>query len=566
MTAAPIVPEHDRVAASLLGRMPRLIASAQDLEEGLRRSAELVAEATRADIAAIRLGTVGRPAIVHRRHAVDDLPIDRYPTRLTVPLVLRGRRLGVLTVARRRRRPFSAAATVAAEAFAGPIALAVDNARLFSALQDRLAELTRLGEASEAVAALGDLDGVAAQIARRAADLVEAERAAVLMLDPLGEALVALPTAYGVPASHLWRLRFRLTDGGPNVAVFETGRIYITNEAATDHRDPCRSASALEERSVLAVPLRSVGAHGVLRVSNKRHGLFTRQDARLLAVFAAQAAVAIGNATLYQQAVREREQMVELERLKSQFLSLVSHELRTPLSSIKASAEVLLSTAPEGAPEAQIRLLQNIDRSSDRLGALITDLLDLTRLEGGRLELHREIVDVRDVAEEALATVRPLADARRQVVTVSRDGDACLVHGDRRRLEQIALNLLTNAVKYGRVGGRIWLLVRRAAGQTIRLEVRDDGPGIRESEQRNVFERFYRPDTEETRRASGTGLGLPIARALTELHGGKIELRSEAGRGSTFVVTLPAAGAAEADGTTEPATRGPETERFEAPA
>jgi signal transduction histidine kinase len=430
---------------------------------------------------------------------------------------------------------------VLVEAFAGPIALAVDNARLFGALQDRLAELARLGEASEAVAALGDLAAVGAQVARRAAELVEAERAAVLMLDPRGESLVALPTAYGVPDSHLWRLRFRVSDGGPNVSVFQTGRPYITNDATGDRHDPCRSARALEERSVLAVPLRSVGTLGVLRVSNKRHGLFTRQDARLLAVFAAQAAVAIGNATLYQQAVYEREQLKELERLKSQFLSLVSHELRTPLSSIKASAEVLLSTAPEDAPEAQIRLLRNIDRSSDRLGSLITDLLDLTRLEGGRLELHRERIDLRTVAEEALATVRPLADGRRQTIAVSFDDAPCEVDGDRRRLEQVALNLLTNAVKYGRIGGRIWLLVHHTPDRSVRLEVRDDGPGIRESDQRMVFERFYRLDTEETRRAPGTGLGLPIARALTELHGGRIELRSEAGRGSTFVVTLPAA-------------------------
>jgi signal transduction histidine kinase len=541
MSGAPIAVERDRAAARLLGRMPRLIASAQDLEEGLRRSAELVAEAARADVAAIRLGSIGSPAIVHRRHPIGDAPIDTLPTRLVVPLILRGRRLGVLTVARLRRRPFSAAATVLVDAFAGPIALAVDNARLFGALQDRLAELGRLGEASEAVAALGDLEGVAAQVARRAADLVEADRAAVLMLDPLGETLVALPTAFGVPASHLWRLRFRLRDGGPNVNVFQTGRPYISNDATGDRQDPCRSERALEERSVLAVPLRSVGTLGVLRVSNKRHGLFTRQDARLLAVFAAQAAVALGNATLYQQAVHEREQLKELERLKSQFLSLVSHELRTPLSSIKASAEVLLSTAPEDAPEAQIRLLRNIDRSSDRLGALITDLLDLTRLEGGRLELHRERIDLRSVAEEALATVRPLADGRRQKLTISFDSAPCEVDGDRRRLEQVALNLLTNAVKYGRIGGRIWLLVHRVPDQAVRLEVRDDGPGIRESDQRLVFERFYRLDTDETRRAPGTGLGLPIARALTELHGGRIELRSDAGRGSTFVVTLPGA-------------------------
>jgi signal transduction histidine kinase len=558
MSEAPIVVERDRAAARLLGRMPRLIASAQDLEEGLRRSAELVAEAARADVVAIRLGSVGSPAIVHRRHAIGDASIDTLPTRLVVPLVLRGRRLGVLTVARQRRRPFSAAAGVLVEAFAGPIALAVDNARLFGALQDRLAELSRLGEASEAVAALGDLEDVGAQVARRAADLVEAERAAVLMLDPLGETLVALPTAYGVPNSHLWRLRFRLRDGGPNVNVFQTGRPYISNDATGDRGDPCRSARALEEQSVLAVPLRSLGTLGVLRVSNKRHGLFTRQDARLLAVFAAQAAVALGNATLYQQAVHEREQLKELERLKSQFLSLVSHELRTPLSSIKASAEVLLSTAPEDAAEAQIRLLRNIDRSSDRLGALITDLLDLTRLEGGRLELHRERIDLRSVAEEALATVRPLADGRRQKLGVSYDSESCDVDGDRRRLEQIALNLLTNAVKYGRIGGRIWLMVHRAPDQTVRLEVRDDGPGIRESDQRLVFERFYRLDTDETRRVTGTGLGLPIARALTELHGGRIELRSEAGRGSTFVVTLPGA----RDPMSAPATT---EERYEDP-
>jgi signal transduction histidine kinase len=541
VTGAPLAVEHDRAAARLLGRMPRVIASASDLEEGLRRSAELVAEAARADVASIRIGNVGRPAIVHRRRPIGDQPVDALPTRLDMPLVLRGRRLGMLTVARRRRRPFSVAAAVLVESFAGPIALAVDNARLFSALQDRLAELTRLGEASEAVAALGDVEAVAAQIAVRAADLVRAERAAVLTLDPLGETLVALPPAYGVPPMHLWRLRFRLKDGGPNVRVFETGRPYISNDSTGDRTDPCRSARALEERSVLAVPLRSVGTIGVLRVSNKRQGLFTRGDARLLAVFAAQAAVALSNAKLYQQAVHEREQLIELERLKSQFLSLVSHELRTPLSSIKASAEVLISTAPDDAPEAQVRLLRNIDRSSDRLGALITDLLDLTRLEGGRLELKREHLDLRDVAEEALATIGPLADGRRQKLSVDVDELPCPVDGDRRRLEQVALNLLTNAVKYSRIGGRIWLSVRRAPGQTIRLEVRDDGPGIRDSDQRMVFERFYRPDTEETRSAPGTGLGLPIARALAELHGGSIELRSEAGRGTSFVVSLPAA-------------------------
>jgi signal transduction histidine kinase len=539
MVASPRAPAGGK-AARLLGRMPRILASPDGLDEVPRRSAELVAEAVRADVAVIRLGGLGGAEIVHVRRPWGPQPIEALPTRLTEPLVVRGRRLGLLTVARAGKRAFPQAAAATVAAFAGPIAMALDNARLFTALQDRLAEVVRLGEASEAIGALGDLDAVGAQVARQAAHLLGAERAAVLLLDEDGATLRVLPTAFGVPPSHRWRLRFRLADGGAHVRVFETGRPYIVNDAVGDQRDPCRSARALEERSLLVVPLRAGRTLGVLRVSNKRHGLFTRQDARLLGVFAAQAAVALENAALYQEAVREREQLKELEALKSQFLSLVSHELRTPLSSIKTSAEVLLSTAPPDAPEAHVRLLRNIDRSSDRLSALITDLLDLARLEGGRLELDREPVDLRGVVEDAVLTVRPLADGRRQEVQFVPPSRPCVVDGDRRRLEQVAMNLLTNAVKYSPVGGKIRVQLGRAPGGVVRLAVADGGPGIGKADRARVFERFYRLDNEETLRAPGTGLGLPIAKALTELHGGKIALRSAPGRGSVFVVTLPA--------------------------
>src|SRR6266540_3726719 len=228
--------------------------------------------------------------------------------------------------------------------------VAPTQARLFDALQDRLAEVIRLGEASEAIAALGDLSAVGAQLARQAAHLLGAERAAVLLLDPDGEELVVQPPACGFRPSQLRKLSFRVSVGEASARVLEGGRPLITNDAPADGRDLSRFAHELGDRSLLIVPLRAAAQRlGVLRVSNKRHGLFTQQDARLLAVFAAQAAVALENAMLYQEAVREREQLKELERLKSQFLSLVSHELRTPLASIKASAEVLLSTAPPGA-------------------------------------------------------------------------------------------------------------------------------------------------------------------------------------------------------------------------
>jgi signal transduction histidine kinase len=527
-------------AARHLGRMPRIIASAQDLHEVLRRSAELVAEAIRADAVTIRLGGPGGAEVVHVRRRWGSAPAATLPTRLAIPLVLRGRRLGLLTALRARHRPFPQTAAALIGAFAGPIAMAVDNARLFDALQDRLADVARLGEASEAIAALGNLDAVGAQLARQAAHLLGAERAAVLLLDAEHEELVAQPPGHGFRPAQLRKLRSPLAGGGASARVLETGRPHLANDVPGDRRPAGRPARALGERSLLIVPLRAA-AHslGVLHVSNKRHGLFTRQDARLLGVFAAQAAVALENAILYQEAVRERERLKELERLKSQFLQLVSHELRTPLASIKASAEVLLSTAPAGVPEAHLRLLRNIDRSSDRLSALIRDLLDLVRLEGGRLELNRERLDLRHIAEEAVSTVRPLADERSQAIRLDLVADPCPVDGDRRRLEQVVLNLLTNAVKYGPPGGNIWLGVQHEPGALARLTVRDEGPGIPPDEQPMVFERFYRLDTEETRRTSGTGLGLPIASALAELHGGSIGVESAVGHGSTFSLTLP---------------------------
>jgi two-component system phosphate regulon sensor histidine kinase PhoR len=135
--------------------------------------------------------------------------------------------------------------------------------------------------------------------------------------------------------------------------------------------------------------------------------------------------------------------------------------------------------------------------------------------------------------------VRPLADERSQAIRLDLVADPCPVDGDRRRLEQVVLNLLTNAVKYGPPGGNIWLRVQHEPGALARLTVRDEGPGIPPDEQRMVFERFYRLDTEETRRTTGTGLGLPIASALAELHGGSIGVESAVGRGSTFSLTLP---------------------------
>ncbi|MFN8523050.1 MAG: GAF domain-containing sensor histidine kinase [Chloroflexota bacterium] len=526
-----------------LGRIRGVIAAAQDLVDVLRQSAATVAEATRADAVSIRIGPSGGAAVVHVRRGRGVDPATML-TRLDVPLTIRGRRVGMVTAHRASRRAFPPQTSALMGAFGGPIAMAIDNSRLYDALQDRLADLSRLAGASEAVAALGDVEGVGARITRHAAHVVGAERAALLTQDLVTRAYAARVPAFGIPKVEIKAIEASCDEQDPSLSAVLSGeRAFIANDVRSDRRAVAVAARDLGERSVLVVGLPAAsGSRALLRVSNKVDGLFTQQDARLLGVFAAQAATALQNASLYGRVVDEREQLRELEALKSQFLSLVSHELRTPLSSIKASAEVLLATAAPSIQPARLRLLQNIDRSSDRLNSLITDLLDLVRLDGGKLELNRERVDLREVADDAASTVRPLADAWGQRIRLCQSPDRLPVMGDRRRLEQIVLNLLTNAVKYGASAGNIWVTVGHAADGQVWLTVRDEGQGIAESDQQRIFERFYRLPGELTDRAPGTGLGLPIAAALAELHGGTIRVESAPGLGSTFSLLLPRVG------------------------
>jgi PAS domain S-box-containing protein len=227
-----------------------------------------------------------------------------------------------------------------------------------------------------------------------------------------------------------------------------------------------------------------------------------------------------------------------LEREKDEFLSAVSHDLRTPVAAIKASVEVMLAHAPHDLPPALRRLLVNIDQAADRMATLVNDLLDLARLQAGRLQLRPELTDLRQLAERAAAAIEPLAQQRGQQVCVELPAMPVWACIDPARLERALLNLLTNAHQYGRPGGRIGLRLE-PCGSHARLAVSDDGPGIPPEQQERIFERFYRADSEQARRTGGAGLGLPIARAIAELHGGRLWVESAPGAGSTFVLLVP---------------------------
>jgi PAS domain S-box-containing protein len=235
----------------------------------------------------------------------------------------------------------------------------------------------------------------------------------------------------------------------------------------------------------------------------------------------------------------------ELDRLKEELFTNVSHDLRTPIATIKASIEVVLENEPPGLAEPLHRLLENIQRESERMTTLVDDLLDLTRLQAGRLRLRLTPCDLRMLAERLARTVEPLAERRGQRLVVDLPKRPVVATVDAERLERALLNLLMNAHRYGRDGGMIRLALKRGRREIL-FTVADDGPGIAEAEQPRIFERFYRPRTEAARRIQGSGLGLPIARAMVELHGGRIWLESRPGEGATFHIALPVGGVPEA--------------------
>jgi signal transduction histidine kinase/DNA-binding response OmpR family regulator len=227
----------------------------------------------------------------------------------------------------------------------------------------------------------------------------------------------------------------------------------------------------------------------------------------------------------------------ELDLMKSEFLNTVSHELRTPLTSIKAFAEILLDNVGED-PETQTEFLEIINKESDRLTRLINNLLDLSRIEAGRMKWDRVQLDLHEVAESALNALRGSAEKKGLVVESDLEEDLPTV-GDKDKLIQIITNLLGNAIKFTSEGGKIKVTAARKDLLTARIEVKDSGVGIAPEFHESIFEKFSQVDSSETRDIKGSGLGLPIARSITEHHGGTLFVESEAGQGSTFIVELP---------------------------
>lgn len=312
-----------------------------------------------------------------------------------------------------------------------------------------------------------------------------------------------------------------------------------------------RLAELSRTKSLIIVPLKAKDhILGTLTVDRTHEPSLTKDDLELMTTLANQVAIALDNAAAYQQIeewnvglelkIRERTQALEqADRLRSQFLSHVSHELRTPLTSIKGFVQNLLDGLTGPLNEKQRRYLFRMLDNSDRLIRMIEDLLDLTRIEAGRLEVHPVDVDLESCLTEAVEQLRPLASAKRQRLSLTVPEGRIEVWADRDRLIQVAVNLIQNAVKYTPEDGAITVFVESSGERFVRILVRDTGPGIPAEDLGKVFDPFFRVQQGPRSGPKGLGLGLSIVKTLVELQGGNVSARNDPSGGAEVSFTLP---------------------------
>lgn len=241
----------------------------------------------------------------------------------------------------------------------------------------------------------------------------------------------------------------------------------------------------------------------------------------------------------------EAERLAELERLRTDLLSTIAHELRTPLTAVRTSVGLLLDREHEPDADQRTVLLATIERNADRMQRLVGDILELARFRAGGVTLQLRRFDARRLAEAAIASIEPVAAAAGQRIVADLPRAPVWVYGDHRRLEQAVVNLLSNAQRFSPHGEEIRVIVTAARGQ-VAWRVTDRGPGIEPADQARLFERFFVGRNDRAAVGSGVGLGLPTTLAIAQAHGGRVDVNSRPGEGSTFVVAVPEAGPREA--------------------
>ena len=470
-----------------------------------------------------------------------------FSTVLGVPLLRDGEPIGVIVLARAHVEPFTDKQIDLVTVLADQAVIAIENARLVRELKEQSAvlatsveELSALGETGQAVSGTLDLTRVLDLISARAMSLCQADACAMFRYDRTNRQFT-LWRASGLGAALSDQIRnMQILEGETVMGTALRERAPISVGDLTEMpRWPLRDAAVgAGIRSVLIVPLiRADRAFGTLVLMRREEAEFPRRTIDLMQTFATQSVLAVQNARLFREIEEKGRQLEIASQHKSQFLANMSHELRTPLNAVLGYTEMLLDGVyGEMAGEA-LEILEYIQSNGEHLLALINDVLDLSKIEAGQLTLSLDDYAIQSVVEAVVAIAQPLAQAKGLDLKVCLGSELPLGRGDERRLTQVLLNLVGNAIKFTDAGSVA--ISAAVAGGRFELSVMDTGPGIAAADQERIFDAFQQVDNSSTRQKGGTGLGLAISRRIVQMHGGTITVDSSPGRGSTFRITLP---------------------------
>jgi signal transduction histidine kinase len=288
---------------------------------------------------------------------------------------------------------------------------------------------------------------------------------------------------------------------------------------------------------MVAPLLRGEDIVGTLVVRRRMPGEFAKNTVDIIKTFAAQSALAIQNARLFHEIADKSRQLAEASQHKSQFLANMSHELRTPLNAILGYTELMADGAYGDPSEKMLGILKRLEANGKHLLGLINDVLDLSKIEAGQLVLELSDYCIQDIAQTVRSTLEPLAADKKLGFKIEVAPQLPSGHGDGRRLTQVLINLVGNAIKFTDAGEVA--IKAEAHNGSFHVSVRDTGPGISSADQARLFQEFQQADNAITRKKGGTGLGLAISKRIIEMHGGRIWVESQPGQGSTFAFTLP---------------------------
>jgi signal transduction histidine kinase len=522
--------------------------------EALRRAYPIAPSRASAVARAILNGTIEQIPDVHADPDYKQgwlTQVMAFRSIASVPMLKDGRPIGAINVLRSQSGYFPERQVELLRTFADQAVIAIENVRLFDEVQARTRDLSESLKQQTATAdvlkvisrSAFDLKSVLQTLVQSAGRLCGADFAVITRQK---DGVLFFAEVYGNSSEFIEYVRaLRVERGGGTAtgrALLEGRVIHIADVLADPDYTWAEAQRLGGYRTVLGVPILREGIPvGVLTLTRSEVRPFTEKQIELVSTFADQAAIAIENVRLFDEIQDKSRQLQIASEHKSQFLSSMSHELRTPLNAIIGLTELLCDNAARFGTEKAHEPLSRVLRAGRHLLNLINDILDLSKIEAGRMELTLERVGIAPIVEEVLGTARPLAEQNKNALELDCPDGIGSVHADNMRLCQILLNLLSNACKFTK-GGTVRLRVARAEDSShhwVHFAVSDTGIGMTEEQLGRLFQEFSQADASTARQFGGSGLGLVISRRLCRLMGGDITATSAPGEGSTFTVRLP---------------------------